>query len=147
MAYAQLETRASTPGSKRRAPTSSGSKKFGPPGNKSSPTGRSFRNLIHAMTRPNALSGRVTLLDKKDGGKRPIQILNQMRVQVEKVLADRLDIDKKLKNAEDIYGFVKGKGTGEALEAVTRLIEERSEKTCLLFLREIKICVIHTEGV
>ena len=99
-----------------------------------------------AITRPNALSGRLTPIEKKDGNKRPIQVLNQVRVQIEKVLANRLDIDRRLKNIDEIYGFVKGKSTRNAQEALIKIIESRNDETWVLFLDFSKAynhCLIH----
>ena len=40
-----------------------------------------------AITRPTALYQRLTLINKKDGPKRPIQMLNQVKIQTDEVRA------------------------------------------------------------
>ena len=54
---------------------------------------------------------------------------------MEKVMADdRLNIDRRLKNIDEIYGFVKRKSTRDAQEALIKIIENRNDETCVLFL-------------
>lgn len=97
------------------------------------------------IARPNALSLGLVLVKNKDGSHKPIQVINQMRCQLEKMLTKRLETDDHIISKEHVFGFGRGfdsgcgvvsagetgrggRGTGGALRRCSKSTQPREDK-------------------